>query len=493
MSGDGSYEVPDFSPNAIVQNFHASPRLVGTNEFTSLDTDDNDEYLIGLATAGAALFIGAVLMLVFVPLWYCCSRCLCRCLPCKLPCSKITVNNMWRVVFGVGLMFMITGIVLMFGGIDNTKHVVGDVGDSMIDAAELFEDGEGFIQDIIDEIRDINRPNGPVELMLTDGCAAIDDLRGPLQELLQAIADSGEEFLDITDGMGGVIRGAVKDMQEGQSLMYSGSLIVGVVALAFCCWLIFTWVMTLYCKRPKVAAVSSWVTQPILWLVTVLCWILAGLFLIIGSAIADYCMDPNANILALNDSNLISYYVTCTGVSPMQGTLDSMLDNLQEAIDLVQQVVDEGGNLAVPCAESTLGHAQTIADSMSDMKGSLANAGNLVNCESLSPTYVTFVHDGMCTSLMNSLGPIFAGLTMFAIAGSLVVLLFRTVTAIEVDDEADEDLLDDDEMDRPEEGDVQMDALPAGMENPPPGYDATDGPVKTDAVNIEVEEDNMQF
>jgi hypothetical protein len=148
LAQDDVYYPDNYTASSNVENFHNMPRFSGGNDFDY----ESQEYIIGVVSTAVIFFAIAVLMLIFIPIWYLCS-CMAQCFG-KCCCSseeKATHQSSWfvRIMWGIALVGVLVGVSVGMEGNEVASQGAAETADIIVDGAVFFERAVDIVIDAI--------------------------------------------------------------------------------------------------------------------------------------------------------------------------------------------------------------------------------------------------------------------------------------------------------------------------------------------------------
>jgi hypothetical protein len=415
----------DYSASANANNFHMTPRGGRPNDFVGAESS---EYVIGLVISGVVFIVLGVLYAFCTPMYMCCCR------KSKTKEFKAIRKRIYffAIMIGVGII----GCCMGFAGGASARDGIVKVADTFTDISDLL----GQVADAVSGNQNVSPPVPGVSGALKDlgeefdnmekiGCAAYLS-SGLTGSTVEPIVDAADTFRDLSDSLTGQLLDFSDYLVQVSELQYTGTMVIfGLILSMFCLFLAF--MLCVHKMRvQKPARCLSWLTQPICYLLCILCWILTATLMMMGSATGDMCQDPDRLISDQVGDPVLVYYQSCTGGKrdpPNPLVVDSLDLVREQVVNLKQTMVDLKQGIDLVCNKATQNSFASAIDVNDDILDALDSVETTISCRPLQNLYRNVVWGVLCGDVMDMFAFLFASCFCIALSLFFLVPLYKQV------------------------------------------------------------------
>jgi len=380
---------PTRAPLDLVEDLHDTPRFGGSRGF---DVDEEYWYFsLDLAFAIGIIFAA---LLAFYMAWVfgrkCCWNCQRSVERFERGCVGERTASAQRLLLVAWILGSIAAFAALTAAAQGPLHrTAATIGDALGDLESSFATIDGLSDDLVDVAGAASYLAGKVV------CPSAPDVAGELRAAAAAFVDEAGDVKGRTDGVAGSAGDAEEAVRTRRYLVDAALLAsVALVALALppaaygACFS-SAWVID------KVAARYAFFVVALL----------GGLVAVeYGGLVklADFCVAPDANAVALLDRRLdvdadaaalAEYYVSCGGANPLVAPLNASLRDVYDLNATVAAAL--GSGLCAPAAA-----LRGIQRACGDALGVVAAFQDAASCDELNPIYHDVVHDTACRDLV---------------------------------------------------------------------------------------------
>eukprot|EP00127_Corallochytrium_limacisporum_P003368 Clim_evm57s148 gene=Clim_evmTU57s148 len=426
-----SYSPPTYTPTTYVENFNKVPRFVGSNEF-----ETTEDYAIGVAATGAPFVLIGVLILIITPLALICGCCRKFCCKPKDKEKKTRVSKRRRIFYFVFLCIAVGGCAIAYAGLGTSKDAADLIQQSIGDISDLFSAASASTSQMSSYASAASTDVTDIETecpALASGDTT--DIKNSLDELVSQL----DELTDLVGDVNGDIDDFENDFENYDNKRITVTIIVlacatGLVGAYFLsCLIAMVFEKKTGCCGKCCSCCSitlGRLIMPITYIIVVVVWILVGVMFAITVGLSDFCIDPNGFIMAelgtSDTSTSISYYLTCNGTNPMYDAID---EARTAGTDALADIGDLRTAASAACPASTV--VQDEIDSLEANLNSLLSEltvieDDVISCEAVNSIYVTFMYDGMCDKVTQSMVLWFVGFLMLVLGLTVALFMYNS-------------------------------------------------------------------
>lgn len=379
--------------------YEASDQVSSAHNIPHLDFNFNQQsnefsismdYLMSLLPL-PALVLGICILLVFGYIFAiccaCCCRIFCRCLKCCSYQNEVSDSNstnierlkhharIVRIFIALLIILFIFDFFVWYGGSEITNSF-----NSFMDG--LNDISNFFSQIMTIAVAQISNSDEFTNTLSSSTCSSYSASSG-LSSVTQSISSASSTMKTISSTIVDAINQTINLIPNYTSIKNTavGSLfsIILFIIICFSC--------ALYFSKKWLFRFSIGFT----WVIVTILFVISSAEMALVMLLADFCIDPSANILNILTSSTFNYYLTCTGSNPFASsfsTLSSSLDSMETQLTSAFSA----GAMTQSCYDSLL---QTETDISSQNSALSALIGD---CTAVNKAYDNIVLQAVCTS-----------------------------------------------------------------------------------------------
>lgn len=429
-----NFTAKSYDPTYGLTMLHDSPRFVGGNIINIHGIMDGQvpNYLIGLGSA-------AMILTTFFIFWVI-SLCVLAYMSKKLSFAKKTL----LVMFCALLLKSVIGILVSIAGNEGTLGGAHSLFDSADDVIAKITETVQSVQGVVDDLSLFT--NVSTTTMTT--CSAtlgLGNTSFPLSNTTDFANTANETISPIMDNLDPIVD-TVKDVL-GIARYYTNVVRLSYIGLVtfLVVWLTGFGVITVgrnMYNNSVLNCLGKFETGCMFSvgiILLILVWILVGVFSIVSTAGADFCVPgPNLSTQRLLEEianktcddepfNYICYYQTCEGnntLKDIMGDVEGLAQNMTEIVLNLTTTINNTlatFNTTDPLCQ---GNLTRMNDIIQGIEGTILNATQIVECSVINPFYTDIVFDGICNGLAHGLGVIWITFTFSAISFMIALSVY---------------------------------------------------------------------
>jgi hypothetical protein len=434
---DAPFVPLQYSPTGGVTRRHEVMSSFRDNQFDPYSSS----YTNGILIAGSVFLVLGILMCLSLPVAYCCVGKNKQCCSSIRKTSPRKSNLKWWLLLiyaGAtgGAVLSIIGFVRANGAIDESATLLGKIGDllSLPDAAVAI--GTKLMSKVTGRLQLLSQgiagclSTSPMAVQAAD--AILNDWQQSLQGAksdLNLLLD--DQMLQTADQVYD-IQATVDDTEQYRTIIVW--TVFGLDCFVLAVLAIFAMMMvTVREDRMKwmnrMAHCSTLVTVPTGMILIVGSWCVTVGTVMLTLSSADYCVDPDSNVLTLVDDAYVRYYVTCVGDNPVLNAISTVLVALKDGASQMETIAALESS---PLVNDATCDIQSATESLLDFSQGYyglykltERTGELLSCKTINVVINRTSHELMCQDLSSSLVFLWSGSLVLAVCLMLLMILWR--------------------------------------------------------------------
>lgn len=394
-----------------------------------LETD----YYKTIGMRGGALIITGILLFLIFVWWSCCG---CGCCPCcprngDVNCCFCSASTAKKIYIFLAVACAVSAVGMAWFGLQVDK----DQKRTMEIIPSLTQNMVNWKDDVLNATKEITDPAGEMITLLNQppyaGKPGTSDLTTDLSTFIadgqKIIDDSADVGVDkLNDFLG-------DDFDKIDDYRSLGMKVILGVLLAITLLQITIALMDSFCKegsKPKDNSACKCIGALIFSLALLclfLCWLLAGILMVVSTVTADVCDNPEVNIVTVADlaaNDTLKYFIECSTLTPAQQTAQNPFQKTIDDMATLKTSIDSGIDTVVANCPSSNAQCNTTNPQLLGYK-ELINVVPLQ--EQLACATLNGKWNAVANALCGSFGESVAGTTVLMIAFAMILTIGEVV------------------------------------------------------------------
>jgi len=402
--------VPESYSTDSADDFAGDPLIEVLHSFYHAGEDDWDT-TASYGESIAGLFVTTVVVgLIFLCCIWCfnlsaCCKC-CREGACKVCFETFNGKQMLGQAVVI-ILFFVSAIVATcsYAGRNEFNDAAYEAGDEIRSLADAFDSLDGLTDDLAEETAMIGNFTNHTN------CDS-SSVEQSFQAAYRGLADGLGSVSDTLDGLGDQIRDAADVVEEKMP----EAVDLGLIILTAMVWVNALFgtgaIVTAKCKCDDCFAIFLGTLTLVVFIVVVASEVALAV------TVADFCYKDPAKSVALaldTGSELLSYYLTCNGTSPLTSAFDEIDDSLVEYRGTARTVRNS------PSVSCNDGAITSLIATVNETRATLDAFESQSGCALTNPTFTGITHGIVCDEMVRGL---FICFMVHAASGGLLFITY---------------------------------------------------------------------